>query len=757
MTYEHVLAATKTSSDAFNATLAFVNHMLSGKMPRHPSLLDSSLVGLQKPDGGVRPIAIGEALYRIAGLCAMTACEDIGRSLAPLQLAVGVSGGVEALVHAVRSALAADPDAALLTVDMANAYNTVDRSALFAAVQRHVPSLLAYVQWSYGAPTDLHIVGASADTAPVSSCTGLRQGDTLAQFLFGLVLQPVLERTRDAAPAVAVLAIADDANLVGTTDSLRAAFRVLTGAEGAAGIGLRVQQRKCAITAGPLHAVAQLAAELGVQHRPEGVTVCGTPIGTDAFVLDALSQRADAVIAQVDKLMRLPATKQAQFILLRSSLSLRMAHLLRTVPWELLGPSTRRVEHAITQAAAALFQLPTRGGGAGGRTAEQLALPLRHAGFGLRVVTPVEADAAHVAGASKAQAAMKEGLESCKPFEGALRPVLLATWLRVFDAAAADCEWEPSARDLPAEFVREVLPLAQRLVSRVIGDRAGADFLAACDVDTAEGRRDAARIRSAGNGPASAWLTALPVTPVMQLSNADFVMAGRHRLGLGVASPVDMPPCPCSSGDSALPDHAMSCNKYAGEASMRHNSTTSVWRQAMRRAGISTSGEPLYSSLAPEGARGAAGNRRGDILAVMPDGRSIVFDCVVTHPAAASYVRDAAHTDGSAAAKAELRKQRAFDEFAPGSAYEFRPLAVESYGRLGTVASRFLSELGDIASQGSRVSKAAFVRGVKRELSCALCKGNARLYYKRLSSIASHIGSHYLPGCDTPVEDPGEV
>ena len=39
MTYEHVLAATKTSSDAFNATLAFVNHMLSGKMPRHPSLL----------------------------------------------------------------------------------------------------------------------------------------------------------------------------------------------------------------------------------------------------------------------------------------------------------------------------------------------------------------------------------------------------------------------------------------------------------------------------------------------------------------------------------------------------------------------------------------------------------------------------------------------------------------------------------------------------------------------------------------------
>ena len=756
MTYEHILAATKTSTAAFNATLAFVNHMLSGKLPRHPSLLSSSLVGLQKPDGGVRPIAIGEALYRLTGLCAMTACEELGRSLAPLQLAVGVSGGVEALAHAVRLALTADPEAALLTVDMANAFNTVNRSALFEAVQQRVPSLLAYVQWSYGAPTDLHIVGAPDGTAPVQSRVGVRQGDTLAMLLFALVLQLILERAQAAAPSVATLAIADDVHLVGKGDALHAAFLALTGTQGLSSVGLRVQPRKCALTAGPPPAVARLAVDLGVQHCPEGIMVCGTPIGTDAYVAAALSSRADAVIAQVDKLKALPVSRQAQFVLLRSSLSLRMAHLMRTVPWGHLQPSVARVEAAIMAATTTLFQVPELGA-ASERAVQQLRLPLRHGGFGLRDATSLVADAALVAGASKAQAAMKEGLDACKPFSGAVRPMLLQTWQRVFDDAAAECEWERSARDLPDEFIDAVLPRVQKAVSRAVGDRVGAAFLAACDTATVEGQRAAARIRSAAAGPATAWITALPVTPGLRLSDAEFVMAGRHLLGLGAPTPVDIPPCDCTAGDLATPDHALSCNHNAGEATVRHDYWASAWRHAIRRAGCATSAEPPYNSLAAPRAHWACGQRRGDILVVWPDGRVRILDCVVTHPAAASFVREAAQTAGSAAAKAETRKRRAFQVFGEGSAYEFVPLAVESFGRMGLAASRFLSELGDLAAEGTRVSKAAFVRGVRRELSCALCKGNARMYYNSMSRIAVNVGNNYRPGCEVPVEDPGEV
>ena len=351
---------------------------------------------------------------------------------------------------------------------------------------------------------------------------------------------------------------------------------------------------------------------------------------------------------------------------------------------------------------------------------------------------------------------MKDGLDACKPFSGAARPMLQEAWLRVCDEAADACEWGQDARTLAAEFVDTELHLAQKRVSRFEGDRAGAAFLDACDVATVEGQRAAARIRSAACGPASAWLTALPMTPTLRLSNAEFRAAGRHLLGLGVASPVDLPPCPCTAGDSTTPDHALSCNHNAGEAIVRHDLWASAWRHVIRRAGCATSAEPPYNSLAAPGAQGAAGLHRGDILVVWPDGRVRILDCVVTHPAAASFVRDAAEAAGSAAAKAETRKRRAFGEFGEGSAFEFVPLAVESYGRLGSAASRFLSELGDLVAEGGR-SKAAFVRGVRRELSCALCKGNARMYCKSLARIAVNVGSNYRPGCDEPVEDPDVV
>lgn len=756
MTYEHVLAATKASSEAFNATLAFVNLMLTGRLPRHSSLLDSSLVGIQKPDGGTRPIAIGEVLYRLTGLCAMTACEELGRSLAPLQLAVGVSGGVEALVHAVRSALAADSDTALLTVDMANAFNEVDRSALFTAVQKYVPALLPYVQWSYGAPTDLHIVGAPAGTAPIQSRTGVRQGDTLAMLLFALVVQQILERTQATGPAVAVLAIADDVNLVGKVDALREAFHTLTGDRGMPSVGLRVQPRKCALTAGPSMAVASLAADLGIRHCPNGVTVCGTPVGTDAYIAAALSARADVIIEQAGKLMALPVSHQAQFALLRSSLSMRMAHLLRTVAWDRLQPSVMRVEDAIMAAAKTLFQVPEVGA-ASARAVQQLRLPLRHGGFGLRDATPLVAAAALVAGASKAQAAMQNGPAVCQPFSGALRPALLSAWQRVYDDAAGECEWEESARDLPAEFVLEALPGVQKAVSRVVGDRAGADMLEACDTNTVEGQRDAARLRSASTGTSSGWLTALPMWSALRLTNAEFRMAARHRLGLGVPSLIDIPPCTCSTGDSTTPDHALSCKHNAGKAIVRHDIWASAWRHAIRRAGCASSAEPLYSSLVAPGAQGAATQRRGDILVVWPDGGVRILDCVITHPAAASYVRDAAEAGGSAAAKAEARKRADFAEVGEGSAFDFVPLAVESYGRMGVAASRFLSELGDLVEAAGRVSKAAFVRTVRRELSCALCKGNACMYYNSLSRIAVRVGHNFRPGCDEPMEGPDDA
>ena len=73
---------------------------------------------------------------------------------------------------------------------------------------------------------------------------------------------------------------------------------------------------------------------------------------------------------------------------------------------------------------------------------------------------------------------------------------------------------------------------------------------------------------------------------------------------------------------------------------------------------------------------------------------------------------------GCAAERMERKKRSEFERFGSGAGYDFVPLAMESYGRLGREASRFLSDLGDIAASDGRLRKAAFVRSVRQELSC---------------------------------------
>ena len=88
----------------------------------------------------------------------------------------------------------------------------------------------------------------------------------------------------------------------------------------------------------------------------------------------------------------------------------------------------------------------------------------------------------------------------------------------------------------------------------------------------------------------------------------------------------------------------------------------------------------------------------------------------------------------------EHRKKQAFQGFGQSSAYEFIPLAAESYRRMGVEASRFLSTLGDLAAEGGGVSKEKFVRNARQELSCAPCSGNSHIYHRSLFAITRRVG-----------------
>jgi hypothetical protein len=232
-------------------------------------------------------------------------------------------------------------------------------------------------------------------------------------------------------------------------------------------------------------------------------------------------------------------------------------------------------------------------------------------------------------------------------------------------------------------------------------------------------------------GPATAWIAATPAAPTLRLNTGDFCAAGRHLLGLGAPTGVAAPPCLCGAGCAATADHAMVCKQVARENQFHHNSWVSAWRRVISRAGCASSAEPPYSGLATPGAqRGNTCNNRGDIITVMPDGRVLVLDTVVTHPAAASHVAAASQTTGTAAARAERDKRREYADMAQEDAgYDFVPLAVESYGRLGGAALSFLSSLGDIAAADGRLqggvhavgASGAQLPAVSRQRAHVLC------------------------------------
>ena len=103
-------------------------------------------MALLKPNGKIRPIAVGEVLRRLVAKCLCEAVKEPARKYFwPLQSGVAVPMGVESSIHVLRdwsSRQASFPDRVLLKLDFANAFNSVSRKAVLDAVCERFPQLL---------------------------------------------------------------------------------------------------------------------------------------------------------------------------------------------------------------------------------------------------------------------------------------------------------------------------------------------------------------------------------------------------------------------------------------------------------------------------------------------------------------------------------------------------------------------------------------------------------------------------------------
>ncbi|KAL0240268.1 hypothetical protein GEMRC1_004936 [Eukaryota sp. GEM-RC1] len=127
------------------------------------------------------------------------------------QFGVSCPNGSEAIVHYLRSLRFSHPSSRIISVDIRNAFNCVDRIQMLKAVKQF-PDLLPFFFWSYSTPSDLFF-----DNHCLSSSQGVRQGDPLGPFLYSLTTLPVLSWLNSLS-GVSCVAYLDDTYIVIDSD-----------------------------------------------------------------------------------------------------------------------------------------------------------------------------------------------------------------------------------------------------------------------------------------------------------------------------------------------------------------------------------------------------------------------------------------------------------------------------------------------------------------------------------------------------------
>ena len=241
--------------------------------PTAAALSGARLIPLGKAGGGVRPIAVGELIRRLAGkLLVARYQKEITGTLPPLQYGVGVRGGAECLIHHARNWLhTAPPDHGLLQLDFRNAYNSLNRNHMLSAIAHHCPILSHYATACYGNPATLFASGFT-----IESQEGQHQGCPLGPLFFAISVIHLTKLAQNV-PLVWTKWYLDDGYLGGPLPALDGLLPQIEQA--AAQVGLSLNKSKCALLLASSHDSPLWLPGIPRVPPTECMVVLGSPVG----------------------------------------------------------------------------------------------------------------------------------------------------------------------------------------------------------------------------------------------------------------------------------------------------------------------------------------------------------------------------------------------------------------------------------------------------------------------------------------------
>ena len=109
------------------------------------AILANWLIPLDKGEGAVRPIGVGEVLRRIMGKCVTKVTKpDVIDASGSLQVCAGHKSGSEAAIHAMRELFEHDNSDTVLLIDMSNAFSSLNRAVALHNIRVLCPSIATY-------------------------------------------------------------------------------------------------------------------------------------------------------------------------------------------------------------------------------------------------------------------------------------------------------------------------------------------------------------------------------------------------------------------------------------------------------------------------------------------------------------------------------------------------------------------------------------------------------------------------------------
>ena len=336
-------------------------------------MLGANITALNKKNGGIRPIAVGETIRRIACKCAMRRVEpQLSSLLAPLQLGFGVRAGLDAAIHSTRDKLYCDAESRIfLKLDFRNAFNTIRRDHIADCLQTHAPSLSQLFHACYSEPSYL-----TFGDEIFFSDEGLQQGDPLAPAYFCVDLHDILCGLRTPFKT----AYLDDISLLGNAESVsRDLLYFIPACEN---IGLALNSEKCELTflnnsreSITCQQIYEQLPNLKLVPLRE-VTLLGAALGDTS--LDTLLKEFLTSFGIVSQRLLKLSSHDALF-LLRTCLSMpKLLHTLRTSPSFTRIDLLKEIDSAFSQTLSSVLNTnlnPSQ--------ITQVSLPVKFGGFGI--------------------------------------------------------------------------------------------------------------------------------------------------------------------------------------------------------------------------------------------------------------------------------------------------------------------------------------------------------------------------------------